>query len=275
MTTMASARSPKVTKTLVESKKSVDRQFVNALARGLAILRCFDATRPQLSITEIAQIIRLPQPTVWRLCYTLQELGYLVQTPNSEKLRVGVGVLGLGQFALVGDDIGDLVGPEMEQLAERSGGAVSLGVIEQSNVLLIRRVIGKGPLSINLQVGSRLPITTSSGGWAYLAALDDDEREKRLQRLKLSYTGKWTALRDAISQEVVQFRMKGFVFNGGFFHRDVNAVGAPILNAIGKVTHVITCGGPALSRKRMIDEIGPRIATLARRVSDALRSRAD
>ena len=96
----ASSRDPKVT---------ADRQFVTALGRGLAVLRCFDATRTLLGTTEIAQKTNLPQPTVWRLCYTLQQLGYLMQAPDSDKLRIGMAVLGLGQYALGSTDIGEMV----------------------------------------------------------------------------------------------------------------------------------------------------------------------
>ena len=49
---------------------------------------------------------RMPQPTVWRLCYTLQQLGYLVQSPdNPDKLRIGMAVLGLGQSSLRSPEI--------------------------------------------------------------------------------------------------------------------------------------------------------------------------
>ena len=51
----------------------------------MSVLRCFDALHTQLGTTEIAHMTKLPQPTVWRLCYTLQQLGYLVQAPDSDK----------------------------------------------------------------------------------------------------------------------------------------------------------------------------------------------
>ena len=52
-----------------------DRQFVTALSRGLEVLRCFTAERVELGTTEIARLTSMPQPTVWRLCYTLSKLG--------------------------------------------------------------------------------------------------------------------------------------------------------------------------------------------------------
>ena len=95
---------PKKSPSPSTSKAAADRQFVTALGRGLAVLRCFDAMRTQLGTTEIAQMTKLPQPTVWRLCYTLQQLGYLVQAPDSDKLRIGMAVLGLGLLQHAVDD---------------------------------------------------------------------------------------------------------------------------------------------------------------------------
>ena len=153
----ASSRDPKVT---------ADRQFVTALGRGLAVLRCFDATRTQLGTTEIAQMTNLPQPTVWRLCYTLQQLGYLMQAPDSDKLRIGMAVLGLGQYALGSTDIGEMVLPELIQISKLTSAAVSLGVVDQDDILIVKRAQGDGPLVLNMSMGSRLPILTSSAGWA-------------------------------------------------------------------------------------------------------------
>ena len=76
--------------------ESADRQYVTALARGLEILRCFGARKPELGTTEIAQLTGLPQPTVWRLCHTLIKCGYLAPSPGKDKLRIGAGVLSLG-----------------------------------------------------------------------------------------------------------------------------------------------------------------------------------
>jgi len=159
---MASTASKKAT-TPRGAKTAVDRQFVTALARGMAVLRCFDAIRPQLGTTEIAQMTKLPQPTVWRLCYTLQQLGYLVQAPDSDKLRIEMAVLGLGQYALGSGDIGEMVLPEMTQIAKLSGAAVSLGIVDQDDILIVKRAQGDGQLLMNLSVGSRRPIATSIG----------------------------------------------------------------------------------------------------------------
>ena len=240
------------------SNAAADRQFVTALGRGLAVLRCFDAMRTQLGTTEIAQMTKLPQPTVWRLCYTLQQLGYLVQAPDSDKLRIGMAVLGLGQFALGSSNIGEMVLPELIQIGKLTGAAVSLG---------------DGPLLVNMRIGSRLPMATSSAGWAYLGSLPAEARDKQMQKLKYQYSGKWAALRSAVEAAVASLPELGYVLNEGFYHPDVNAVGAPAFDKQGKPQYVVSCGGPNLKIKFLRDDIGPRIARLGRKITVALAGR--
>ena len=94
-----------------------------------------------------------------------------MQAPDSDKLRIGMAVLGLGQYALASGDIGEMVLPEMVQIAKLTGAAVSMGIVDQDDILIVNRAQGDGHLLINMSVGSRLPIATSSAGWAYLAGL--------------------------------------------------------------------------------------------------------
>src|SRR5690349_15292820 len=102
-----------------------DRQFVTALARGLEVLRCFTPERPELGTTEIAGQIGLPQPTVWRLCYTLTKLGYLVPGRDPEKLRAGPGVLALGYAAVTHAGVAEFAAPLMKEIADRFEASLS------------------------------------------------------------------------------------------------------------------------------------------------------
>ncbi len=51
------------------------RDFVEALARGLDVLACFDERHPRMTLTEIAAAADLARPTARRLLLTLEELG--------------------------------------------------------------------------------------------------------------------------------------------------------------------------------------------------------
>ncbi|MGI4813083.1 MAG: IclR family transcriptional regulator [Janthinobacterium lividum] len=267
-------RSPTIEDAPVHAARD-DRQFVVALARGLAILRCFDASRQELGTTEIAQLTSLPQPTVWRLCYTLQELGYLVPSRSGDKLRIGMGVLGLGHFALTSSDIGDIAFDDMRQIAKHSRAAISISILEQTELLIIKRVVGDGPLLLHMEVGSRLPMGTTAGGWAYMAGLSEEARRETFARLKPLYGRGWTALSAKINKAIEGYRTTGFVLNIGGFHDDVNSVGAPVLDTAGTPIYSINCGGLArgLSEKFLSEEIGPRVVRLATKMRAVLAAK--
>ena len=99
---------------------------VIALARGLSILQCFTAERRELGPTDLAGLLNLPQPTVWRLCQTLKKLGFLVPGTTPDKLCIGEAVLRLGHVAAANTGVVEYAYPMMRELAQRFGGSVSL-----------------------------------------------------------------------------------------------------------------------------------------------------
>ena len=77
-----------------------DRMFVNALARGLEILRVFNPSYGALGNQEIARRTGIPKPTVSRLAYTLTKLGYLIYFPDTRRYQLGPAGLSLGYAIL-------------------------------------------------------------------------------------------------------------------------------------------------------------------------------
>src|SRR5919112_1108372 len=69
--------------------------FVEALARGLDVLTCFDADHRTMTLTEVAAAAGLARPTARRLLLTLQELGYARSGPAGFELTPKVLSLGV------------------------------------------------------------------------------------------------------------------------------------------------------------------------------------
>jgi len=51
--------------------------FIEALARGLDVIKAFAPQRPVMSLSELATATGLARPTVRRILLTLEELGYV------------------------------------------------------------------------------------------------------------------------------------------------------------------------------------------------------
>jgi DNA-binding IclR family transcriptional regulator len=262
-------------KTAVEAESEIaqekDRQFVTALARGLDVLRCFTRATPALGTADIARLTGLAQPTVWRLCYTLIQEGYLVQTDRGGKLRPGISVLGLGQSAIASMPIAELARADMQALASRYQCAVSLGMRDRHYMVYMQRMQGSQIILRDLEVGSRVPLSSSATGWAYLAGLPEDEREKLFKELEEIDKKNWPTLLPKIKQSIAQYKRTGFIINKGSLHEQINAVAVPVVSSDGNVLLSLSAGGISLVfNDETLVKVGNELKRLATRFASAL-----
>ncbi|HEV7264794.1 MAG TPA: IclR family transcriptional regulator [Falsiroseomonas sp.] len=251
-----------------------DRQFVVALARGVEVLRCFTPARLELGTTEIAELVGLPQSTVWRLCHTLQRLGLLVPGRDPQRLRPGYGLLSLGVATLVKGNVATEAEPAMRQIAQRFGVAVSLAARDRDAMVIVARAEAPTILRLALSVGSALPIATSALGWAWLAGLAETERRQALARLRRASGPDWPALLPAIEAALAQHVRDGFVFNLRRFHPDVNAIGVPVVAPGGGRVMALNCGGAVsvATPEKLAGPIAAALKGLAARLAPVLES---
>src|SRR5258705_10695297 len=165
---------------------------VTALVRGLESLRCFGYEGKSLGSSELARLTGLAQPTVWRLCKTLEQEGYLVAEPGGTRFSPGLAVLTLGYAALGRLDLAELARPRLQSIADRFHGASGMTTRDRLSILLILRCEGADAyLNVTLRAGSEVPLATSGSGWAYLAALDPTSREQLLAEIRKRQPELW------------------------------------------------------------------------------------
>lgn len=250
---------------------SKDRQFISALAKGLQVLRCFTTHGPDLGASEIATITGLPQPTAWRICHTLLELGYLVADPDRSRMRLGLPVLSLGYSALISRPIEALAVGEMEAIARRYEGAVSLGVPDELEMVYIQRCQGSAIVHANLRIGSRVPMASSGTGWAYLAGLPDSTRETYFSAFQKRDASLWAAVAEPLRAAVTDFPIKGFITNMGHMHQRINSVAVPILSPDGNTILSLSCGGISdIFTADILPRIGRDLKDLAEKLRPSL-----
>jgi DNA-binding IclR family transcriptional regulator len=249
-----------------------DRQFVVALARGLDILRCFTPSTPELGASQIARMTGLPQPTVWRLCYTLINLGYLVSVPGRQTLRPGIPLLGLGQAVLASQPIGEIALPHMQAIANRHEGAVSLGARDGLSMIYLQRCQGSAIVLADLRVGSRVPLATSATGWAYLAGLPARERRALFSELRQDQKISFADLAPKIEEAIVAFEHTGYIINIGSLHERINSVAVPLKSSDGTTILSLSSGGiEPIFKKERLAAIGEELKSLATKLTPLLQ----
>jgi DNA-binding IclR family transcriptional regulator len=251
---------------------SKDRQFVTALGRGLDVLRVFTAKDPLLGNREIAARTGLPKPTISRLTHTLTKLGYLSYSDRLGKYQLGTGVLGLGYSVLSNMAVRQIARPFMQELAEYSGASVSLGSRDRLHMIYVEHCRPTTAVTLRLDLGSRIPIATTAMGRSFLAVLPEIERQHLIQQIAAHDPERWPRMRPGIDQGLEDFRKRGFTLSVGDWQSDVYAVGVPLIPPDGSSILAFNCGGPSflLDRKKLLDDLGPRLVNLVRNVEAAL-----
>lgn len=248
-----------------------DRQFIAALAKGLQVLQCFTPSQPELAASDIARMTKVPQPTVWRICHTLIELGFLVVVPGRTTLRLGIPVLGLGYAVLSDTPIAELALPDMQALANRYQGAVSLGARDRLNMVYLQRCQGSSIILADLRVGSRVPLATSATGWAYLAGVTASERAALLKELQKSLGKGWTALAPRLLGALKDYERTGYVVNLGSLHPSINSVATPVRSRDGSVVLSLSSGGISEAfNGQVLARIGEELLRLSEKLSPVL-----
>lgn len=256
-------------------EEAKDRQFVTALARGLEILRAFTPREPLLGNQELAARTGLPKPTISRLTHTLTRLGYLTYSERLGKYQLGTGVLALGYAALSNMGVRDVARPLMQELADYANVPVALGSRDRLDVVYLEHCRSTTLVTLRLDLGSRLPLGTTSMGRALLAALPEEERRYLMGHMAKRDPEKWPRIQAGIEQALEDYQTHGFTLSVGDWDRDVNAVGVPLIPPDGSGILAFNCGGPAflVPRERLLNDLGPRLVNLVRNVEAALLRR--
>ncbi|KRE68470.1 IclR family transcriptional regulator [Arthrobacter sp. Soil736] len=144
-------------------------QYVQSLARGLAVIRAFDTDHSVMTLTEVAARTDLTRATARRFLHTLVELGY-VRT-DGKTFALTAQVLQLGYAYLSGLSLPQLAQPHLEELSLKLGESTSAAVLDGTDIAYIARVTTRRIMNIGITVGTRFPAYATSMGRVLLAAL--------------------------------------------------------------------------------------------------------
>ncbi len=263
-----------MTSTHHEDVKSADknRKFISSLARGLDVLVCFMSSDRVLGNQEIAKRTGLPKSTVSRVTYTLTELGYLKYFKDQNKYGLGRTFIGLGYSLLAQMDIRRIARPLMQALAEHTQASVNLGIRDHQNMVYIDTYRNSSTFTVQLDVGSEIPIATTSMGRAYLCALPEMDRIKLMGQIRKSDEKNWPGIKQGIEQALRDYKKMGFCCSLGDWRREVNAISVPLIQSDNSEIMVFSCSGASfqLSKENFEKDIGPRLLNLVGNVKTAL-----
>lgn len=217
----------------------------SALERGLALLECFGPDSRSLSHGEMARRTGIPKPTVTRLIATLVGTGYLKPSARTDHYELSARTVTLARSFLRGLDIRTSVRPHLDELAQKTNASSFLAVRDRSDMVLIDVMRSRtAPVVLQLDVGSRLSLTESALGRAWLAALGRDALARVFAQLGAADDLPPPDVDGELAASLNKVRETGYCISIGDWHAEINTVAIPLRSARGELMS-INCGGPA------------------------------
>jgi IclR family transcriptional regulator, pca regulon regulatory protein len=216
------------------ARRDTSPDFIEALARGLDVIRAFQPRQPVMSLTAVAVAAGLARPTARRILLTLQELGYVRGTDGGFELTPRV--LELGLPYVLSRSRWEVARPHMEQLVGRTHESSSIAQLDGSDIVYVARVAVPKIITLAVTIGTRFPAMQTSLGKVLLAALPPDEAERVLAEPSRSpITPRWQPLKAERLAELRQVRARGWSLTDQQLAPGIRSVAAPLRDGDGTV----------------------------------------
>ncbi|RBY90386.1 IclR family transcriptional regulator [Blastococcus sp. TBT05-19] len=242
--------------------------FVEALARGLDVLTCFDAGRRSMSLSDVATAASLARPTARRLLLTLEELGYVRSADGAFTLTPKVLELGMAYVTSLG--LWDIARPHMEALVGRTGESSSMAQLDGSDIVYVARVAVPKLIALRVDIGTRFPAVQTSQGKVLLAALSPAELATTLS--EPSRSGLPVPLHRSPAQvqdQLTEVRARGWALADEELAPGVRSVAVPVRDGAGVVRAAmnVTVHAAETSTEQLLTEHLPQLLRTAGDVS--------
>jgi DNA-binding IclR family transcriptional regulator len=248
-----------------------DRQAptVRSVERAIAILKSFSASEPELGVGELSRRLDLPKSTVFRLLSTLESGGLVGQNPETDRYRLGVGLIGLADNVMGYASLRRMARPFLSQLASQARETVSLTVVDGREAVNVEQFVPPGRLVVRVGwVGRRMPIHAVSAGRAIIAFWPEDDVADLLHGDLPALTPNTITDKEALRARLQQVRQTGFDTAFEELEEGLSAVAAPVRDHRGCVAASVSVSGPASRLTRgWIAELAPLVVETADQIA--------
>src|ERR1700689_2256197 len=221
--------------------------FIEAIARGLDVIRAFGPGRPVMSLASVAEASHLPRPTARRILLTLEQLGYVRQAGAvaaggpSGSGQSGGGyeltprVLDLGMSYVLSRGLWEVARPHMEALVSQTRESTSIAQLDGSDIVYVARVAVPKIVTLAVTIGTRFPAMQTSLGKVLLAALPLAEAGRGLSEPSRSgTTPSWQPDAEERAAALREVRARGWSLTDEQLALGIRSVAAPLRDGEGR-----------------------------------------
>jgi IclR family pca regulon transcriptional regulator len=219
--------------------------FVRSLEKGLKVLSAYDASHRRLGLGEVARRTGLSKSAAQRFTHTLHALGYLRQDKETRAYGLSPQVLALGFAYLRSDELVTRATPHLLDANKRCEETVNLTEPDGLQIVYVARVPSRHVVSVDVVLGTRLPMFCTAPGRAILAYLPEDEARDLIDRSKrVQWTPHTVTDREALMRILEDVRQRGYCIAEQETYLGDMSIAAPVLDSAGRPVAAVNIAVP-------------------------------
>jgi IclR family acetate operon transcriptional repressor len=226
---------------------------VQSVERAFSILEAMSDAGGEVGLSQLAESLALPVPTLHRLMRTLVAGGYTRQLA-SRRYALGPRLISLGEAATRA--MGSWAWPVLAGLAEALGETANLATLDRDTMTYVAQVQSPHTTTMRVftEVGRRVPVHSTGVGKAVLATMSESEVRAVVGRAGLApQTARTIADVDALLAALAQIRHDGYATDDEEQEIGVRCFAVAVPDA--PVPTAVSVSGPAA---RMTDALRDR-----------------
>jgi IclR family transcriptional regulator, KDG regulon repressor len=208
---------------------------VQAVLFALQIMEHVAAQAEPIGVTTLAEYFGTSKSRIHRHLKTLEQQGYVVQDPLSERYRIGARLVALGHVIAESVDIIREAAPVMRKVRDALRHSVVLSMIDRGGVRVVRVEPGTSVIEITVKPGSLMEYHSSAQGKIALAHGGPRLLEATLERPLAALTEHTITQTQALQAELEQVRAQGWAAAPNEAVIGLNALAVPVFDAAGRL----------------------------------------
>ncbi len=245
-----------------------------SLERGLKLLLAYSEGSQLIGVAELADLVGFSRPTTHRYASTLVQLGYLEQGYR-RKYRLAPRAADPGSKiiqelcqALPADEA-------LRGLRAKTGYTVSMGALDRTRVLYVRRFFGhrrgQHKIDLELRVGAVIPAYCTALGKIMLANVPEDERRELVTTMDLIPEGPNSIIEhDTLLAELDEIDPQATLVSDEEFVPGARSIAIPIerQGMTQSIAIDVTVPSEAYTAAQLLEKIGPNLMRAARLIAN-------
>src|SRR5271157_997994 len=249
---------------------------IQSVDNALCLLESFQSEE-ELGVTELSRRLGVHKNNVFRLLATLEERGYIEQTPTRDRYRLSVACLELGQAFVRGRHLLREAQPMLGGLAHEVHETAHLAVLREFEVIYLAGEQPDGLLCASLRVGRRAPAHCTAPGKVLLGCASQALRDA--YDLHIAGGGPLLAPTPATIVDCLKLHehlravaSQGFAIDVEECEAHVSSAAAPVYDGTMRLVAAVSVSGPAvrLPQDWLLRSVVPKVVACAEHLSARL-----